>query len=160
RMNPRRLDAESYRDSLLRSAGQLSEEMFGPQEDSADSASGRRTIYSRVSRSRPTSVFLSEYDFPDPMLTAPGRESTTTPMQQLFILNSDLIHDLSAKLGEQAANEESVAGKVKFLYRQILSREPSERELQRAETFLESPDAKLSLYAQVLLETNEEIFWP
>ena len=160
RMSSRRLDGESYRDSLLRSAGLLSEEMFGPQEDSADAAGGRRTIYSRVSRSRSASVFLSEYDFPDPMLTVPGRESTTTPMQQLFILNSTLIHDLSAHLGEQAAKEESAAGKVKFLYRQILSREPSERELQRAETFLESPDATLSLYAQALLETNEEIFWP
>src|SRR5262249_2922624 len=33
RMNPRRLDVESYRDSLLRASGRLSDTMFGPSED-------------------------------------------------------------------------------------------------------------------------------
>jgi len=160
RMNPRRLDAESYRDSLLRSAGALNEEMYGPQEDSADSVSGRRTIYTRVSRARPASVFLSEYDFPDPMLTAPGRESTTTPMQQLFILNSDFIHELSVQLAKQASKEATPADKAKFLYQRILSRPPTETEMSQAEAYLNSEGAAVDLYAQALLETNEEIFWP
>ncbi len=33
RMNPRRLDIESYRDTLLRSAGRLTDKMYGPSED-------------------------------------------------------------------------------------------------------------------------------
>src|SRR6266481_4862625 len=33
RMNPRRLDVESYRDSMLRAAGTLDDKMYGPSED-------------------------------------------------------------------------------------------------------------------------------
>ena len=33
RMNPRRLDIESYRDTLLRACGRLNETMYGPSED-------------------------------------------------------------------------------------------------------------------------------
>ena len=33
RMNPRRLDIEAYRDSMLRASGKLSDKMYGPSED-------------------------------------------------------------------------------------------------------------------------------
>jgi len=103
RMSPRRMDAESYRDSLLRAAGLLKQDMYGPPEDTADAANGRRTIYNRVSRARAASVFLSHYDFPDPMLTSPARQQTTTSIQQLFVLNSQFMHDLSRAVATSPA---------------------------------------------------------
>src|SRR5436853_5080888 len=87
RMSPRRMDAEAYRDSLIRSAGMLKEDLYVPPEDSADSLNGRRTIYTRITRSRPTSTFLSQFDLPDPMLTNPARVQTPTPMPHLYLLN-------------------------------------------------------------------------
>ena len=44
RMNPRRMDIESYRDSLLRAAGRLSEEMYGPSEEVDAPGNNRRTV--------------------------------------------------------------------------------------------------------------------
>ncbi len=44
------------------------------------------------------------------------------------------------------------------MYRRVLGREASERELELANQFLES--STLVQYAQALLETNEVIFWP
>src|SRR5262249_3037093 len=60
RMNPRRLDAEIYRDSILRAAGTLKDSLYGPSED-LDSGSTRRAVYGRVGRGR-LSNFLRLYD--------------------------------------------------------------------------------------------------
>lgn len=160
RMSPRRMDAEAYRDSLLRAAGLLKEDMFGPSADSADAADGRRTIYSRISRSRVTSVFLSQLDFPDPMLTNPARENTTTSVQQLFVLNSQFMHDLASSIAGEIGKrkEPDNAGNLRALYRQVLARDPTSKELDRALIFLK--DGTLEMYALALLETNEEILWP
>ena len=158
RMSPRRMDAEAYRDSLIRSAGMLKEDLYGPPEDSADSLNGRRTIYSRITRSRPTSIFLSQFDFPDPMLTNPARVQTTTPMQQLFVMNSPFFHQLAEALAAQVEMEPDISSKVRALYQKVLARDPASNELQRALEFLTS--GTLQMWAQVLLETNEEILWP
>jgi hypothetical protein len=79
-MNPRRLDIEAYRDTLLRVSGLLSATMYGPSEDLQSPRNMRRTVYGRVSRGR-LSPLLRNYDFPDPMQTAGGRELTTTPLR-------------------------------------------------------------------------------
>ena len=83
RMNPRRLDVESYRDTLLRSAGRLSDKMYGPSEDAEAETSVRRTVYARVSRGR-LSNLLKVYDFPDPVQTSGGRDLTTTSLTAAF----------------------------------------------------------------------------
>jgi hypothetical protein len=150
RANPRRLDVESYRDSMLRAAGTLNEQMYGPSEDLDRPASVRRTVYGRVSRSRLSNV-LKLYDFPDPAQTSPGRDQTTTSLQQLFVMNS-------AFMRQQAAALAKSAGDVRALYRKALSRDPSPKELDLAAEYLKN--GTLEQYAQVLLSTNEEIFWP
>jgi len=151
RMNPRRLDVESYRDSMLRAAGTLDEQMYGPSEDLDRAASVRRTVYGRVSRNRLSNV-LKLYDFPDPAQTSPGRDQTTTSLQQLFVMNSAFIRQQAAALAKSAS------GDVSALYRKALSRNPSQAELDLAAQYLTT--GTLEQYAQVLLSTNEEIFWP
>ena len=54
-------------------------------------------MYGRVSRGR-LNTFLALYDFPDPMMTAPQRELTTSPLQQLFVMNSPFMQERAADL--------------------------------------------------------------
>ncbi len=157
RMNPRRLDIEAYRDTLLRVSGRLSETMYGPSDDLQSPRNLRRTVYGRVSRGR-MSPLLRNYDFPDPMQTAGGRELTITPLQQLFVMNSAFVHDAAAELAEAVAPEPDNSARVQVLFRKILGRDPAPKELDLALGFLEG--GSIAQYAQVLLSTNEEIFWP
>jgi len=161
RMNPRRMDIESYRDSMLRAAGKLSDEMYGPSDEVDNPGNNRRTVYGRVSRSRVNNL-LRQYDFPDPIQTASGRDLTTTSLQQLFLMNSTFVHDLAAALAKSVESENTGAQKIRGLYRKVLARDPSARELDLAMTYLGAglTPAAIEQYAQVLLSTNEEIFWP
>ena len=127
RMNPRRLDVESYRDTLLRAAGRLSDKMYGPSEDAEAETSVRRTVYARVSRGR-LSNLLKVYDFPDPVQTSGGRDLTTTSLQQLFIMNSPFMRAEAEALAAAVKQEPDDKAKMRSLYRKVLSRDPSAKE--------------------------------
>jgi Protein of unknown function (DUF1553)/Protein of unknown function (DUF1549)/Planctomycete cytochrome C len=162
RMNPRRLDIESYRDTLLRAAGRLDSRMYGPSEDVESPTNVRRTVYGRVSRGR-LSGLLKTYDFPDPMQTSGGRDLTTNSLQQFFVMNSVFMHDEAAALTKLVDDQPSDTAKVSQLYRKALSRDPSPKELDLALSYLSGPGepaSTLEQYSQILLSTNEEIFWP
>jgi len=157
RMNPRRLDVESYRDSLLRVTGRLSDAMYGPSEDVDAETSVRRTVYSRVSRSRLSKLFRL-YDFPDPSQTAPNRDLTTSSLQQLFIMNSGFMKLGAEALAKGVQQAPDNTEKVRELFRRVLSREPTPKELDLALSYL--ADGTIEQYAHVLLSSNELIFWP
>ncbi len=97
RMNPRRLDVEAWRDSLLRVTGRLNDKMYGPSEDVDSDNNVRRTVYARVSRGRVSKLFRL-YDFPDATQTAPSRDLTTSSLQQLFVMNSSFMQENAAAL--------------------------------------------------------------
>ena len=157
RMSPRRMDIESYRDTLLRASGRLSYTMAGPSEDVELASNVRRTVYGRISRGRLSPV-LKNYDFPDPMQSAAGRDLTTTSLQQLFVLNSPFFVDSAAAISKVVGNLPTESTRMRELYRRLLSRDPSPQELDLALSFLAK--GTLEQYAQVLLATNEEILWP
>jgi hypothetical protein len=165
RMNPRRMDVESYRDSLLRAAGKLSDEMHGPSEEADSLTNVRRTVYARVSRAR-VNPLLREYDFPDPIQTAGARDLTVTSLQQLFLMNSPWIHNLAEALATAAAASTDAEAQARDLYGKILGRDPTARESAMAAAYLSKPpeagakETPLVQYAKILLSTNEEIFWP
>ena len=157
RMNPRRLDIESYRDSLLRAAGNLDEKMYGPSEEVTAVDNTRRTVYARVSRGR-LSDLLRIYDFPDPTQTSSERDVTTTSLQQLFIMNSPFMHTESGILAKSVAAEPDDSARIRAMYEKVFARDPSAKELDLALSYLSG--GTLEQYAQILLSTNEEIFWP
>ena len=157
RMNPRRMDAESLRDSLLQAAGVLSLEMYGPSLNLDSAENTRRTVYGKINRGRSSDI-LSLYDFPNPFQHSPSRGLTITPLQELFVLNSPFIKQLSATLAKSVEVETDVSARVKILYRKILSRDPGVAESKAAISYIDS--ANLEQFAQVLLATNEEVFWP
>jgi hypothetical protein len=157
RQNPRRLDAEAYRDTLVRSAGLLDLEMGGLSGNVDDDTFYRRAIYGRISRSRPPQV-LALYDFPEATQTAPDRDVTTTTLQQIFMMNSAFIQNLADAAAKTAATATGEAEQIGLLYRRILARDPTVTEMKSAMEYLRK--GTLQRFAQVLLATNEEIFLP
>jgi hypothetical protein len=89
---------------------------------------------------------------------SPGRETTTTPLQQLFVLNSPFMSDRAAALANSVAKEPDTPSKVRALYRKVLARDPTNHEVALATEYLEKGSVKD--YAHALLGTNEVIFWP
>jgi hypothetical protein len=156
RMNPRRLDAEAFRDTLLRIGGALDTRLYGPSEDLEEPANFRRTVYGTVSRNK-LNTFLKLYDFPDASQTSPARDLTITPLQQLFVMNSAFLRAQAASVAKRASQPDAPA-LVRRLYREILARDPSPKEMDLALTYLK--DGSAEEYAQVLLASNEVIFWP
>jgi hypothetical protein len=170
---------------MLQASGNLDTRMAGPSDDLDRSDNYRRTVYGRVRRGRPANL-LQLYDFPSPKMHSPMRETTTSPLQQLFIMNSDFIREQSESLvavvtsasdpgvdtveQNQPAQNKPAQNKpaqstqadnraiVVAMYRRVLGRDPRPDELQLAEQFLQT--ATRAQFAQALFATNEMIFWP
>ncbi|MFN7936226.1 MAG: PSD1 and planctomycete cytochrome C domain-containing protein [Bryobacteraceae bacterium] len=158
RMNPRRLDVEAYRDSILRIAGTLKDDLYGPSEDLDAAANTRRTIYGRVGRGRMNGL-LKLYDFPEASQTAPARDLTTTPLQQLFVMNGPLLRGQANTMAAAIARDASDASeRLRALYRRILARDPNPREVDLGLSYL--AQGTLEEYTHVLLSTNEVLFQP
>jgi hypothetical protein len=157
RMNPRRLDIEAYRDCMLQSSGSLDERLGGPSNDLDQQNNLRRTVYGRIGRER-LSTMLQLYDFPSATIHSPQRESTTSPLQQLFVMNSTFVQDRAEALIKHVENEADQPAKINAMYRRLFGRDPTDHECQLGEQFLEK--SSLAQYAQALLSTNEVIFWP
>jgi hypothetical protein len=157
RMNPRRLDVEAYRDCVLQAAGVLNRKVGGVSSDLDQPDNVRRTVYARVSRGRMNNLFQL-FDFPAATMHSPGRETTTTPLQQLFVLNSAFMQKRASALGKVVERAPEQA-RVQNLYKQVLGREPDKMEQTLAGQYF-AAGGKLADYAQALLSTNEVTFWP
>lgn len=190
RMTPRRLDVEAWRDALLSIAGALDLQVGGPSIDQAtpglkevpgfdfftrmngmeaDNPAGRRrTLYTIVSRYAPNAT-LTLFDFPEPNVTSDQRNVTTVPQQQLFVLNSPFMMEMSrefAKRLEKAAPQDSE--RLQRGWQLAYGRIPSAEEISLALDFLHSPEeseaaGQLSRWEQIahaLLASNELMFLP
>ena len=156
RMNPRRLDVEAWRDAILAASGALDRTIGGPSEDLESADNVRRSVYAKISRSR-LHPMLRLYDFPDASQHSPGREITTTPLQQLFVLNSEFLQTQSAKLVEQVPGLPSPE-KVRYLYNRVFARDPKPKEVDLGLSFLAKAHDAWPEYAQALLATSEFMF--
>ncbi|MBV9549837.1 MAG: PSD1 domain-containing protein [Alphaproteobacteria bacterium] len=161
RQNPQRLDSESYRDTLVRSAGLLDTKVGGEPGSLDDATYYRRAIYGRVSRAR-SAQMEALFDFPAPVQTAPNRDVTTSTLQQVYLMNSPFVQNL-AEGAVKAATAKTPAKRdqpqqVAALYRQILARNPTPAETSAALAYLQK--GSLPRFAQILLMNNEEIFVP
>jgi hypothetical protein len=77
-------------------------------------------------------------------------------------MNSAFLQGQAAALVKTVQSEPDSETKIRALYRRVLSRDPSQKELALAADYLKdgkTPDPWVQ-YAQALLATNEEIFWP
>lgn len=152
----RRLDIEQWRDAMLSVAGTLDRAQGGEPVDLSAATNRRRTIYGSVKR-RELNDLLRLHDFPDPVTHNPVRVATTTPLQQLFTLNSPLMQQQAAALAKRLeAEAESTEARVVRAYQLLFARRPVRLELDEALRFIapENP-AGLQDYLQVLLGSNE-----
>ena len=160
RMNRRRLDIETWRDSMLDVAGVLSHNIGGPPIDLQDDKNVRRTIYGLVDR-RELNTMLRLHDFPDPASHSPHRERTTTATQQLFALNSSLISQQARSLYDrlQSLSLDSLESQVQQLYRWLFARSASPRQVLWARQFFAANDTDKTeawhQYVHALLASNE-----
>ncbi len=156
RMNPRRMDIEAYRDSILRISGKLDPTLYGPSAD-LDTAS-RRTMYSSLSRTRSSADVLKLYDVPQPMAHIPTRYLTINPLQALFVMNSPFIQRQASALAAAVDTTAAPEDKIRALYRKVFARDAQPEELTLGVEYLRT--AGVPQYAQALLSANEVIFWP
>ena len=165
RASRRRLDVESWRDSLLAISGELDRTMEGASTDLGDSGNVRRTVYGKISRHELDSL-LRLFDFPDANITSSRRNETTVPQQQLFVLNSSFMIR-QAKAFSSRLHKEVTDGdqeRVKRAFRLAFSRLPTQAELDLGLAYLSQtpdPDSELTQwesYSQVLLGSNEVMY--
>jgi hypothetical protein len=157
RMNRRRLEVEAWRDSMLTVSGTLDRRVGGAPQELSDPNNRRRTVYGTVKR-RELNDLLRLHDFPDPTTHSASRIATTTPLQQLFVLNGPFVQQQAAVLAkrvqaEASGNEE----RVRRVYQLLFGREPGGIEMTLAKEFLSDP-ASWAQYCQVLLGGNEFLF--
>jgi Protein of unknown function (DUF1549)/Protein of unknown function (DUF1553)/Planctomycete cytochrome C len=163
RSNRRRLEVEAWRDAILQTSGAIDLRMGGPSGNLEDADFRRRTIYGKVSRQRVADI-LRSFDFPDANRHSEGRDATTTPLQQLYFLNSPFLLAHSERLaGRILDGQPSPVEFVEALYRAVLQRKPSMVEIERALRLVDDeggPEthAAWAVLAQALLISNEFLF--
>jgi hypothetical protein len=166
RMNRRRLEVEAWRDAMLAVSGTLRLERGGPSQDLGDANNRRRTLYGTVKR-RELNELLRLNDFPDPTAHSPGRVPTTTPLQQLFVLNSPFVQQQAAALTRRlkAEGPGGTEARVQRAYHLLYGRPATEAQVRLAVDFLtagraDEPvgDAVWAEYAQALMGSNEFLF--
>ena len=114
RANPKRLEAEAIRDSLVMISGQLHPRphsspfalvpSIGDQGSSInmDRAGFKmdqfhaRAVYAPILRHNVPAI-LDLFDFPDPNILLGKRDVTTSPVQALYLMNSEFVSDMSER---------------------------------------------------------------
>jgi hypothetical protein len=157
-----RLEAEQIRDSLLAASGQLNEKIGGPavfppipksaltdnrvgaydwvaSDEPADY--NRRSVYVFVKRSQPYPL-LNTFDGAAADVVHSKREVTTTPLQSLALINSDLVHQWAQDLAGRVINETKggESQRLERLYQILYSRTPDTFEKQALVAFLDQQD--------------------
>jgi hypothetical protein len=136
RMNPRRMEAEVVRDSLLAVAGRLDPTLGGPPlDEKLGQTSRRRSLYFRFN-TQYRMLFLEQFDAPSPSECF-ERSVSVIPQQALALMNSALAltqaRHLAARLSERAAGP---AEFVTAAFETVLGRAPTAAERARCERFL------------------------
>ncbi|MBE7495126.1 MAG: DUF1553 domain-containing protein [Verrucomicrobiaceae bacterium] len=121
RQNPRRLDAETLRDTVLAVSGKLNLARGGPGYRDFNYTEAyapiydyitpdkpelwRRSIYRFIVRTTPHQ-FMTTLDCPDPANFTPARAQTTTALQALTLSNNEFMLQQARHLAERAKTPE------------------------------------------------------
>jgi mono/diheme cytochrome c family protein len=134
RMNPRRMEGELVRDSLLHLAGKLDRRIGGPPIALADAdKSARRSLYFRYSREDKLAV-LTTFDAAS-VDDCYRRTTSIVPDQALLLANDEFFWRCAREIVEhmpQATSQDF----VRFAFRRILNRDPTQPEWELSAEFL------------------------
>ena len=136
RGNIRRLDAEQVRDAVLAVAGELDPKVGGPGVPASEP---RLTIYTKSMRNT-RDPLLDVFDLPLFFNSTPSRDTTTTPLQSLLLINGQamILHAraLADRLEREADSKLGPAAMVADAYRLAFGRGPTADELATVRAFL------------------------
>ena len=151
KMNQRRLDAESMRDGMLATAGQLN---LTPYQGTvlAEIASnlGRnvqqldrlrnaehnhRSIYLPVARQAVPDI-LKAFDFAEPSIIVGRREITIVPTQALFLLNSKFVTEQSKAMAGRVLRAGDERARIDLAFQLAFARAATPAEQTRTAAFL------------------------
>ena len=184
RYPPRRLTAEEIRDSVLLVAGKLNRDMGGPgfrlyrymQDNVATYApldefgpeTYRRSVYHQNARATRIDL-MTDFDGPDCAFAAPRRDSTTTPLQALTMMNHPFTQEMSRAFAQRVEQEVRGAGPSDPIQTQLdpgpcivrafqlaFTRSPSDAELAAGAQLVQSHG--LPALCRALLNSNELIY--
>jgi mono/diheme cytochrome c family protein len=139
RMNPRRLEAETVRDSLLYLAGELDTSTGGPDIDESEAETRRRrSLYFRHTPDSQV-LFLKLFDQPDPT-DCYQRNESIVPQQALAVANSNLsfsvARQLARRIDEKLGGKETNATFIQTAFETVLGQPPDSDESGASEAFL------------------------
>ena len=146
RMNHRRLDAESLRDSILAASGNLNRKAYVGSlvqkygEAQVRNASGQgdfshRSVYLPIIRGHVPEI-LTIFDFPEASIMGGRRDVSTVPTQALYFLNSSFVNQQSKQMAKRVMESGTdPTDRVELAYKLALSREPSSKEKINAQKF-------------------------
>jgi hypothetical protein len=170
RYPPRRLEAEPLRDAILAVSGKLDLRMGGPGFDLFEQntnyvkvytpkkefgpAEWRRMIYQTKPRMQLDDTF-GAFDCPDAGQIAPKRNSSTTALQALNLLNSRFLVQQAGLFAERLKREagDDPAAQVRRGFRLAFGREPSAEESAAAVRLIRAHGA--AALCRALLNANE-----
>jgi len=133
RVNPRRMESQVVRDSLLHLAGALDLAKGGPSVD-PNGKSRRRSLYFTHSPDK-SHRFLSTFDDAD-LQQCYRRSESVVPQQALALANSSLAFEAAAGIAGRMKGIESDEAFVEEGFVRILSRLPDENERRACRSFL------------------------
>jgi hypothetical protein len=153
RQSPRRLEAETFRDTVLAVSGDLDRRLGGPGYrdftvksagdnenytvfDAVGGEFNRRSVYRTAVRAG-TSPLLDVLDCPDPSVPAPRRSVTTTPLQALTLLNSKFMEHAAQRFAQRLSRDApgDQAAQIRRAYALAFSRQPDASELEFGQKF-------------------------
>jgi hypothetical protein len=164
RRQPRRLEGEVVRDSVLAVSGLLDPAMFGP--GTLDENSRRRSIYFTVKRSQLMNSMVV-FDAPEPLVSQGSRPTTTVAPQALLLMNSPQVRQWALAFAQRLEKEspppsgpDDFRGQIDLAYQMSLSRPPTAAEASAAAAFLRAGigagrTQSLADFCQALVSTNE-----
>ena len=175
RYPPRRLEAEPLRDAILFISGDLDLTPGGPGFDLFEPntnyvrvytpkkefgpAEFRRMIYQFKPRMQLDDTF-GAFDCPDGGQIAPKRNTSTTPLQALNLLNSPFLLQESKSFATRVEKEAGadVEAQVKRAFQLAFQRDPAARELEAAKKLVDGHG--LPALCRALYNANEFIYIP
>ncbi len=159
RMNPRRLEAEPLRDSILAVSGKLNPEMFGPGiypridpdvvntgsrprwplDAKDDHSTWRRSVYIFVKRSVLLPL-IEVFDCPATVVSGPSRAASTVSPQALALMNNEFVLQQAGLFSERVAKESGADKRAQVVraFEIALNRLPNAKEIEWSLSFLKS----------------------
>lgn len=188
RFDRRRLDAESLRDSILTLSGSLDLNRPGPHPFPEPSKwrytahhqfnhvcypSDHRSVYLMVQRLH-SHPYLSLFNGADPSLSTPSRDNSSVPLQSLYLLNNEFVHQQASKFANSIlAHSSNLRTRIDYGFLRAYGRRPTELEVVRCSAYIDQYTRSLeadsvpadrreievwSSWARTLFASNEFFF--